>query len=118
MSRTRCRTAVLLLGLALPGLAAATDGGPEAQVREVIERYFRADALGSGDDLRSAFAPGATILEKRGATWVRLTPEGLAARSTRIPPDEPRRVRRVESLRAGAGEASALVVVESPTAKR
>jgi metallo-beta-lactamase class B len=112
----RGRAAVLLLVLGSPGLAAAA--GPELEVREVVERYFRADALGSADDLRSAFAPGATVLEKRSTKWVRLTPEALAPRSTGVPADESRRVRRVESLRAEGGEASVVVVVESPTERR
>ena len=119
MGRTLpCRASVLLLVLASPGLDAAPAGGPEPEVREVVERYFRADALGSADELRGALAPGAKVLEKRGAKWVGLRPEALAARSTGVPADESRRVRRVESLRAGAGETSAIVVVESPTEKR
>ena len=80
---------------------------PDTEVREVVERYFRADALGSADDLRSAFAPGATVLEKRGAKWVRLTPEALAARSAAVAADESRRVRRVESLSEDAGVSTA-----------
>jgi metallo-beta-lactamase class B len=112
------RAAVLLLVLGCPGLAADAAAGPEPEVREVVERYFRADALGSADDLRSALAPGATVDEKSSTKWVRLTPEALAARSTGVRADESRRVRRVESLRAGGGEASVVVVVESPTERR
>gem|GEM_PF-162073 len=114
----RRRAAVMLLVLGCPGLAAAAPAGPEPEVREVVERYFRADALGSADDLRSVFAPGATVLEKRGAKWVRLTPEVLAARSTAVAADESRSVRRVESLREDAGVASVVVAVESPTEQR
>jgi metallo-beta-lactamase class B len=106
--------ALVLLAPSVP----AAPSGPEVEVREVIERYFRADALGSPDELRSVFAPGASILEKRGSGWVPLGTDALAARLGGVAPDESRRVRRVESLRAGAAEATAEVRVESPREKR
>jgi metallo-beta-lactamase class B len=99
-----------------PALAGTV--GPETAVREGVEGYFRADALGSGEALRSAFAPGARILEKRGGTWVHLTPEALAARANGVAADESRRVRRVESLRVNGGEASVVITVESPRDRR
>jgi metallo-beta-lactamase class B len=117
-SSGRWRAAAALAALASSGLAAAGSSGTEAEVREVVERYLRAEALGSSDALRSVFSPGATVLEKTGSGWVRLGPEALAARLGGIAPDESRRVRRVESLRAGAAEATAEVRVESPREKR
>ena len=103
--------------LASSGLAVAGPSGSEAEVREVVERYLRADALGSPDALRSILAPGATI-EKKGSGWVRLGPDALAARLGGVAPDESRRVRRVESLRSAGAEATAVVRVESPREKR
>jgi len=94
--------------------AAAETASAETGVREVVERYFRADALGSAGELKDAFAPGASILEKRGSSWVRVTPEALAARAKGVAADESRRVRRVETLRVTGGEASVRVTVESP----
>jgi len=118
-SSGRWRAAAALVVLASSsGLAAAGSPGTEAEVREVVERYLRADALGSADALRSVFAPGASVLEKQGSQWVHLGPETLAARLGGLAPDESRRVRRVESLRAKAAEATAVVMVESPREKR
>ena len=107
---------LLAVLLVVAGLAHAAP--PDPEVREAVERYFRADALGSAEELQSTFDPGATVLEKRGKAWVRLTPEALAARSKGIPADESRRVRWIESLRAGPKEASVVVVVETPTERR
>ena len=45
----------MLLVRDCPCLFTAAPACPEPKVREVVERYFRADALGSADDLRSAF---------------------------------------------------------------
>ena len=112
------RAAAMLLLLGGPGFATAAPTGPEAEVREAVERYFRADAVGSAEDLQQAFAPGATVLEKRGSAWVRITPEALAARSTGVAADESRRVRRVGSIRAGGGEAWVELVIETPTERR
>ncbi|HEY1907732.1 MAG TPA: hypothetical protein VGG91_16915, partial [Myxococcaceae bacterium] len=58
----RALAALLVLASARAGAAS-----PDGEVREVIERLFRADALGSPDALGQAFAPGATVLEKRGS---------------------------------------------------
>ncbi|HZJ54758.1 MAG TPA: subclass B3 metallo-beta-lactamase [Myxococcaceae bacterium] len=99
-------------------LATAVPTGAEAEVREAVERYFQADARGSAEDLRSAFAPGATVLEKRGGRWAPLTPEALAGRSTGVAADEARRVRRVDSLRAASEEASVVVTLDTPTERR
>ncbi|HET9157693.1 MAG TPA: MBL fold metallo-hydrolase, partial [Myxococcaceae bacterium] len=110
---SRLLTAVLtVLSGSTP--AAAETSSAETGVRDVVERYFRADALGSAGELKDAFAPGASILEKRGSSWVRVTPEALAARVKGVAADESRRVRRVETLRVNAGEASVRVTVESP----
>jgi metallo-beta-lactamase class B len=110
--------AAVLVALAFSALAAAAPAGPEVEVREVVERYFRADALGSPEELRKTFGSGASVLEKRGSRWVRGTPDALAARLGGVAPDESRRVRRVESLHAGAAEATAVLWVESPTERR
>ena len=82
MSRStssRRGAAALLVALA-SSVAAAAPAGPEAEVREVVERYFRADALGSPEELKKTFGSGASVLEKRGSQWVRGTPDALAAR--------------------------------------
>jgi len=114
----RCCCRALLLALGWTPFAAATPAGPESQVREAIERYFRADALGSAEQMREVFAPGAMVRDKRGSTWVRLTPEALAAQSTGAAADESQRVRRVESLRVHGGEASVVISRETPTERR
>ena len=111
-------TAAALLVLAWPGLAMAAPAGPEAEVREAIERYFQADALGSAEALRAAFVPGATVLVKHGSAWARITTEALAARSTGVAADESRRVRRVESLRVSPRQASVVLALETPTERR
>jgi len=95
----------------------ASLAGPEAEVREVIEAYFRADALGSAEELKRVLG-GAPLVEKRGSQWVRVTPEAIAARANGLAADESRRVRRVESLRVHAGEASVVLTVESPRDRR
>jgi len=107
----------LVAALGWPGLASAEPSGPEAEAREVVERYFRADALGSAEELRSLLG-GATIVEKHGSQWVRVTPDAVAERANGVPADESRRVRRVESLRMLAGEASVVLTVESPRDRR
>lgn len=114
----RWRAAVALAMLASSGLAAAAPSGPEAEVREVVERYLRADALGSPEELKRVLASEASVLEKRGSHWVHLEPDAFTARLGGVAPDESRRVRRVESLQAGAAEATAVVMVESPREKR
>jgi len=114
----RWRVAAALVALASSGPAAAASPGTGSEVRDVVERYLRADALGSADELRSVLAPGASILEKRGSGWGRLDADALAAHIGGVAPDESRRVRRVESLRAGAAEATVVVRVESPREKR
>ena len=111
MSWRRALAALLVLASA-PALGAS----PDAEVREVVERLFRADALGSPEELQQAFAPGASVLEKRGTRWVKT--DALAARSGGPAADEFRRVRRVESLKVGKSEASAVLWFESPTERR
>ena len=106
----------LLAALASPGLAVADPAVPEAEVREVVERYFRADALGSPEELKSAFAPKASILEKRGSQWVRVTPDALAARRSGIAPDESRRVRRVPVSGKGGALARSTPGCNNPAA--
>ena len=107
----------LVTALAWSARAVAEPAGAEAEVREVVERYFRADALGSAEELKRLLG-GATLVEKRGSQWVRVTPEALAARGNGVAADESRRVRRVESLRVHAGEASVVLTVESPRDRR
>jgi metallo-beta-lactamase class B len=111
MSRGRALAALLVLAS-----ARSRGASPDAEVRDVVERLFRADALGSPDELKQAFAPGASVLEKRGARWVKT--DALAARSGGPAADEFRRVRRVESLKVGKSEASAVLRFESPTERR
>jgi metallo-beta-lactamase class B len=105
-----------LAALLLLASARAWSATPEAEVREVVERLFRADALGSPEELRETYAPGATVVEKRGSRWVKTDP--LAARAGGPAADEFRRIRRVESLKAGKSEASAVLWFESPTERR
>ena len=107
----------LVTALAGSARAAAEPTGPEAEAREVIERYFRADALGSAEGLKSLLS-GATIVEKSGSQWVRVTPEAIAARANGVAADESRRIRRVESLRLLGGEVSVVLTVESPRDRR
>lgn len=107
----------VLVVLTWSGLAFAEASGPQAEVREVVERYFRADALGSAEELKNVFN-GASILEKRGSQWEHITPEAFAARASGVAPDESRRVRRVESLEVHSTEASVLLSVESPRDRR
>ena len=107
----------LLVALASPGRAVADPATAEAEVREVVERYFRADALGSAEELKNVFGT-ASIVEKDGPHWVRVTPGALAARATGVAADESRRVRRVESLRTSPTEASVALSVESPSDRR
>ena len=107
----------LLVALASPGRAVADPATAEAEVREVVERYFRADALGSAEDLKNVFGT-ASIVEKHGSQWVRVTPGALAARTSGVAADESRRVRRVESLRTSPTEASVALSVESPSDRR
>jgi len=113
----RTATTALLFALTSSGLAIAEPTAPETEVREVVERYFRADALGSAEELKSVFSR-ASILEKRGSQWVRVTPEALAAHASRVVPDESRRVRKVESLDAHSTEATVVLSVESPRDRR
>ena len=95
-----------LAALVLLTSARVSSASAEAEVREVVERVFRADALGAPEELGQAFAPGATVLEKRGSRWVKT--DALSARTGGPAADESRRVRRVESLKAGKSEASAV----------
>ena len=118
MSRVQRSWTALVVVLALGSPAFAAPAELETEVREAVERYFRADALGSAEELKSAFAPGASILEKRGSRWVRVTPEALAARRSGIAPDESRRVRRVESIHADPTEATVELSFESPREQR
>ncbi|HET6983208.1 MAG TPA: subclass B3 metallo-beta-lactamase [Myxococcaceae bacterium] len=111
MSWGRALAALLVLASAR-ALGASVD----AEVRDVVERVFRADALGSPEELRQAFAPGASVLEKRGTRWVKT--DALAARTGGPAADEFRRVRRVESSKVGKSEASAVLWFESPTERR
>lgn len=111
MSWGRALAALLVLAA-----TRARGASPDAEVREVIERLFRADALGSPEELQPAFAPGASVLEKRGTRWVKT--DALVARSGGPAADEFRRVRRVESLKVGKAEASAVLWFESPTERR
>jgi len=96
--------------------ARAWSASPDTEVREVIERVFRADALGSPEELGQAFAPGATVLEKRGSRWTKA--DAVVARSGGPAADEFRRVRHVESLKIGKSESSAVLWFESPTERR
>src|SRR5215469_4164596 len=107
----------LLCFLAWPDRAIAGPATPEGEVREAVERYFRADALGSAEELRSVLG-AASIVEKHGSQWVRVTPEALAARASGVAADESRRVRRVDSLRMSPTEATVVLSVESPRARR
>jgi len=109
--------AALLLSASTPP-ALAAPAAPEADVRQVVERYFGADGFGSPEALRNVFAPGASVVEKRGPRWVPVTVDALAARLDGVAPDESRRVRRVESLHASAAEATAVLWVESPRERR
>ena len=118
LERSARLATALLLALTLSGLAmAAEPAGRETEVRDVVERYFRADALGSAEELKNVLG-GASILEKRGSQWVRVTPEALAARASGVAPDESRRVRKVESLEAHSTEATVVLSVESPRDRR
>jgi metallo-beta-lactamase class B len=117
LERSWC-IATLLIALAGPGRAVAAPAASEAEVREAIERYFRADALGSAEELKNVFGSGTSILEKRGSQWVRVTPEALAARANGVAADESRRVRRVQSLRVHPGEATVVLSVDSPRERR
>ena len=111
MSWERAIAALLLLVS-----ARAWSASPDAEVREVVEHVFRADALGSPEELRQVFAPGAEVLEKRGSRWVKT--DALAARAGGPAADEFRRIRRVESLKGGKSDASAVLWFESPTERR
>jgi metallo-beta-lactamase class B len=104
-----------LAGLLVLASSRAWSASPEAEVREVLEHLFRADAMGSPEELGQAFAPGATVLEKRGSRWVKTD---AVARSGGPAADESRRVRRVESLKVGKSEATAVLWFESPTERR
>jgi metallo-beta-lactamase class B len=118
LERSARLATALLLALTLSGLAmAAEPAGRETEVRDVVERYFRADALGSAEELKNVLG-GASILEKRGSQWVRVTPEALAARASGVAPDESRRVRKVESLEAHSTEATVVLSVETPRVRR
>jgi len=109
---------VLVGALASPEISIAEPAAPEAEVREVVERWFRADALGSAEELKSILGAATSIVEKRGSKWVPVTAETLASRASGVAPDEFRRVRRVESLRVSHSEASVVLSVESPRDKR
>ncbi len=104
--------------LLLATAAAAAAGRPAEDARDAIERYFRADALGSAPELRGAFAPDATIVDESRGRRVRLTPGALSSRVAGPAPDESRRVRRVESLTAKEQEASAVLVIDTPGEQR
>jgi metallo-beta-lactamase class B len=108
----------LLAALASPGVALADPAAREAEVREVVERYFRADALGSAEELKNVLGTATSIVEKRGSQWVRVTPEALAARAAGVAADEARRVRKVESLQMRSTEATVVLSVESPRDRR
>jgi metallo-beta-lactamase class B len=105
-----------LAALLVLSSARAWSASLETEVREVVERLFRADALGSPEELGQAFAPGATVLEKRGSRWVKT--DAFGARLGGPAADEFRRVRRVESLKVGKSEATAVLWFESPTERR
>lgn len=109
---------LVVAALAFPDLAVAVPAASEFEVREVVERWFRADALGSADELRNLLGSATSIAEKRGSQWVPVTAETLAARASGVAADEFRRVRRVESLRVSPSEASVMLSVESPRDKR
>ena len=123
MNCPRLVTALVLAGAAftLARPAAAQQPAPatsdSAEVRAVLESYFRGQATGDGSHMRSIFQPTASLYWIRDGKYTERPSAGWIAGYTGTPPaDAAERKRRIASIDITGNAAAAKLVSDNPTA--
>ena len=117
----RLLAALALCGTALAAPAAAQQpagsASDSAEVRAVLETYFRGQATGDGSHMRTIFQPSASLYWIReGKYSERPSTEWIASYTGKPAADEAERRRRIASIDITGNAAAAKLVSDYPTA--
>ena len=113
--------AVCVAGFASANPAAAQQSAPTAsdtaEVRAVLDAYFRGQATGDGSHMRPIFQPTANLYWIRDGTYTeRPSAEWIASYTGKPAADEAERKRRIASIDITGNAAAAKLVSDYPTA--
>ena len=120
---SRLVAAFALLGASLTGATRVSAQQPavtasdSAEVRAVLETYFRGQATGDGSHMRPIFQPSANLYWIREGKYAeRPSAEWIASYTGKPAADEAERKRRIASMDITGNAAQAKLVSEYPTA--
>jgi len=123
LTTPRLAAALVLFGASLVGAArasaqqAAVTATDSAEVRAVLETYFRGQATGDGSHMRPIFQPSANLYWIREGKYAeRPSAEWMASYTGKPAADEAERKRRIASMDITGNAAQAKLVSEYPTA--
>ena len=121
MKTPRLVAALALCGSALATPSAAQQPAPTAsdtaEVRAVLESYFRGQATGDGSHMRPIFQPSASLYWIREGKYTeRPSSDWIASYTGKPAADEAERKRRIASLDITGNAAAAKLVSDYPTA--
>jgi len=123
LTTPRLVAALALFGASLAGATRASAQQPavtasdSADVRAVLETYFRGQATGDGSHMRPIFQPSANLYWIRDGKYAeRPSAEWMASYTGKPAPDEAERKRRIASMDITGNAAQAKLVSEYPTA--
>jgi hypothetical protein len=122
MNAPRLVTALALAGAALvlatPAAAQqAATASDSAEVRAVLDTYFRGQATGDGSHMRPIFQPSANLYWIRDGKYAeRPSAEWMASYTGKPAADEAERKRRIASIDITGNAAAAKLVSDYPTA--
>ena len=122
LTTLRLVAALVLLGASLIGVQRAAAQQPatasdSAEVRAVLDTYFRGQATGDGSHFGPIFQPSANLYWIREGRYAeRPSAEWMASYPGKPAPDEGERKRRIASMDITGNAAVAKLVTEAPTA--
>ena len=122
LTTPRLVAALALFGASLAGSTRASAQQPatatdSAEVRAVLESYFRGQATGDGSHFRPIFQPSANLYWIREGKYTeRPSAEWMASYTGKPAADEAERKRRIASIDITGNAAAAKLVSEYPTA--
>ena len=123
LTTPRLAAALVLFGASLVGAArasaqqAAVTATDSAEVRAVLETYFRGQATGDGSHMRPIFQPSANLYWIREGKYAeRPSAEWMASYTGKPAADEAERKRRIASMDITGNAAIAKLVSDYPTA--